>query len=62
MFLLSCICNIVCPVSVLFLLRTDNRTETGQTREQKKDRQWNRNKTDNRTEKGQTIEQKQDRQ
>ena len=36
---------------------TDNRTETGQTIEQKQDRQQNRNTTDNRTETRQTIEQ-----
>jgi hypothetical protein len=38
---------------------TDNRTETGQTIEQKMDRQYNRNRTENRRETGQ---QKQDRQ
>jgi hypothetical protein len=37
---------------------TGNRTEIGETIEQKKDRQKSRNRTDNRTEKGQTIEQK----
>jgi hypothetical protein len=41
-------------------VRTDNRTETGQTIEQKQDRQYSRNRTDKRTETGQKIEQKQD--
>jgi hypothetical protein len=41
---------------------TGNRTEIGETIEQKKDRQKSRNRTDNRTEKGQTIKQKQGRQ
>jgi hypothetical protein len=33
----------------------DNITETGQTIEQKEERQYNRNGTVNRTERGQTI-------
>jgi hypothetical protein len=50
----------VSPVSVILSgNRTDNRTETGQ---QKQERQYNINRRDNIRERGQTIEQKQDRQ
>jgi hypothetical protein len=71
LFLLSCFCSIVSPVSaVLFLFYclsflcsiAENRTDTGQTIEQKQERQYNRKRTENRTERGQTIEQKKDRQ